>query len=76
MAFSNVLITKHVHEKFQLYTSEVLIRPKGHTIEAHVNIKLDPTLTLEDTLKITDEVKASISPEFKIKDLFVIPVTS
>ena len=69
-------ITKHVHEKFQLYTSEVLIRPLGHTIEAHVNVKLDPALTLEDTLKITQEVKASISDEFKIKDVVVIPVTS
>ena len=69
-------ITKHVHEKFQLYTSEVLIRPLGHTIEAHVNIKLDPALTLEETLNITREVKASISDEFKIKDVVVIPVTS
>lgn len=68
-------ITKHVHEKFQLYTSEVLIRPLGHTIEAHVNIKLDPTLTLEDTLKIMNEVKAAISNEFKIKDVVIIPVT-
>ncbi len=68
-------ITKHVHEKFQLFTSEVRIRPLGHTIEAHVNIKLDPALTLEDTLKITNEVKASISDEFKIKDVVIIPVT-
>ncbi len=68
-------ITKHVHEKFQLYTSEVRIRPLGHTIEAHVNIKLDPGLTLEDTLKITNEVKASISDKFKIKDVVIIPVT-
>ncbi len=69
-------ITKHVHEKFQLYTSDVRIRPLGHTIDAHVNIKLDPNLTLEDTLKITNEVKASISDEFKIKDVVIIPVTS
>ena len=69
-------ITKHVYEKFQLYTSEVLIRPLGHTIEAHINIKLDPALTLKDTLRITREVKASISDEFKIKDVVVIPVIS
>ncbi len=68
-------ITKHVHQKFQLYTSDVRIRPLGHTIEAHVNIKLDAALTLEDTLKITNEVKASISNQFKIKDVVIIPVT-
>jgi divalent metal cation (Fe/Co/Zn/Cd) transporter len=69
-------ITKHVHEEFQLYTSDVRIRPLGHTIEAHVNVKLDPTLTLEDTLKISHEVKTSIADKFKIKDVVIIPVTS
>jgi len=69
-------ITKHVHEEFQLYTSDVRIRPLGHTIEAHVNVKLDPTLTLEDTLKISNEVKTSIADKFKIKDVVIIPVTS
>lgn len=69
-------ITKHVQEKFQLTTSEVRIRPLGHTIEAHVNIKLKPLMTLEDALKITDNVKRSFSNEFKIKDVVVIPVTT
>lgn len=70
----SIEITKHVHEKFNLYTSEVRIRPLGHVIEAHVNVKLDPELTLKDTLQITNDIKKSISDKFKIKDVVVIPV--
>jgi cation diffusion facilitator family transporter len=67
-------ITKYVHEKFNLYTSDVRIRPLGHTIEAHINVKLDPQLTLKDTLKITRDLQVSIADKFKIKDIIVIPV--
>ncbi len=70
----SIEITKHVYEKFSLYTSEVRIRPLGHVIEAHVNVKLDPDLTLKDTLQITHNIKKSISDKFKIKDVVVIPV--
>jgi len=70
----SIEITKHVYEKFNLYTSEVRIRPLGHVIEAHVNVKLDPDLTLKDTLQITHNIKKSISDKFKIKDVVVIPV--
>ena len=67
-------ITKHVHEKFNLYTSKVRIKPLGHVIEVHINVKLDPDLTLKDTLQITHNIKKSISDKFKIKDVVVIPV--
>ncbi len=70
----SIEITKHVHEKFNLYASEVRIRPLGHVIEAHVRVKLDPELTLKDTLQITNDIKKSISDKFKIKDVVVIPV--
>lgn len=67
-------ITKYVHKKFNLYTSDVRIRPLGHSIEAHINVKLDPQLTLKDTLQITREIEMSITDKFKIKDVLVIPV--
>ncbi len=67
-------ITKHVHERFNLYTSDVRIRPLGHVIEAHVNVKLDPELNLKDTLEITRDIRTSISDKFKIQEVVVIPV--
>jgi cation diffusion facilitator family transporter len=67
-------ITKHVHEKFNLYTSEVRIRPLGHVIEAHVNVKLDPELTLKETLEITRDIRTSISDKFKIQEVIVMPI--
>jgi cation diffusion facilitator family transporter len=67
-------ITKYIHEKFNLYASDVRIRPLGHAVEAHVSIKLDPGLTLKDTLHLTHDIQASISNKFKIKEVIVIPV--
>lgn len=67
-------ITKYVHKEFQLYTDDVRIRPLGHSIEAHISVKMDPNLTLKDTLKVTREVQTSISDKFKIKEVTVVPV--
>lgn len=67
-------IIKYVHEKFQLYSSNVRIRPLGHSIEAQVYVKIDPALTLGNTLQITEEIKKSISEKFSIKEVIVVPV--
>ncbi|HEX5187336.1 MAG TPA: cation transporter [Nitrososphaeraceae archaeon] len=67
-------ITKYIHERFNLYTSDVCIRPLGHLIEAHVNIKLDPELTLKDTLKISRDIGVSLADKFKIKEVIIVPV--
>ncbi|CAN5874049.1 hypothetical protein BH23THE1_BH23THE1_29090 [soil metagenome] len=67
-------ITKHVHEKFNIYATEVRIRPLGHVIEAHVDVKLDPDLTLKDTLVITRDIRTSISDKFKIQEVIVMPI--
>ena len=50
-------------------------RPLGHAIEAHINTKLEPDMTLKDILKITEDIKKSTSDEFKINQVVVIPVS-
>jgi cation diffusion facilitator family transporter len=70
----SINITKYIHEKFQLYTSDVRIRPLGHFIEAHISVKLDPNMTLKDTSQVIRDIQTSISDKFKIKEVVVIPV--
>jgi cation diffusion facilitator family transporter len=68
-------IAEHIQKNFQLATGDILIRPLGHAIEAHINIMLEPDMTLKDILKITDDIKKSTTNEFKINQLVVIPVS-
>ncbi len=68
-------IAEHIQKNFQLATGDILIRPLGHAIEAHISIILEPDMTLKDILKITDDIKKSTTDEFKINQLVVIPVS-
>jgi cation diffusion facilitator family transporter len=68
-------IAEHIQKNFQLATGDILIRPLGHAIEAHINIMLEPDMTLKDILKVTDDIKKSTTNEFKITQLVVIPVS-
>lgn len=68
-------IAEHTKKKFQLTTGDILIRTLGHAIEAHINIRLEPDMTLKDILKITDDIKKSTTDEFKINQVVVIPIS-
>ncbi len=68
-------IAEHIQKNFQMATGDILIRPLGHAIEAHINIMLNPAMTLKEILKITNDIKESLSNEFKIKQIVVIPVS-
>ena len=68
-------IAEHIQKNFQLTAGDILIRPLGHAIEAHINIMLEPDLTLKDILKITDDIKKSTTNEFKINQIVVIPIS-
>ena len=67
-------IAEHIQKNFQLTAGDILIRPLGHAIEAHINIILEPDMTLKDILKVTDDIKKSTADEFKINQIVVIPV--
>jgi divalent metal cation (Fe/Co/Zn/Cd) transporter len=67
-------LAEHIQKNFQLTAGDILIRPLGHAIEAHINIMLEPDMTLKEILKITDDIKKSTKDEFKINQVVVIPV--
>lgn len=69
-------ITEYIRNNFNLLAADINLRPLGHTIEARINIKMNPDMNLRDTIKITNEIKNSISKEFKIKDIVVVPILS
>ncbi len=68
-------IAEHIQKNFQLTAGDILIRPLGHAIEAHISIMLEPDMTLKDILKVTDDIKKSTTNEFKINQVVVIPVS-
>lgn len=68
-------IAEHIQKKFQLTAGDILIRPLGTAIEAHISIILEPDMTLKDILKITDDIKKSTADEFKINQVVVIPTS-
>ena len=51
----------------------VLIRPLGHSLAVEANIKLNPLITLTETMRIVEKIQSSIVKTFKTANTLVIP---